>query len=406
MDAHMDWLLNLAARLRTNFYDTSVEGTIKLYLNQCIEDDSTIIQVDASALEQQAPFFIIAQDPKQVFYSIIERLRTELSDDEQSKFRPMSIITKLGSREFVLDVGGNQLIYAVSSKYTNDALVKSMICRSLYSIKRYFNQISQDTNTLLPEAVSLVDPADPTIVAGRSKAKQSSKHAFKLGAPGASSGKTGLKVRILSRLVEYVKSNPTFMGSLIYLNTLNDIDNHALDMIYSDPRCKDAVIDYIKLFVQETYDDYRFEINSHQGYHVPFDFRLRKLSCMVKHRKSGQIIYLVNLYNAATYDPIPSYRLISTGKQGKDTACQLIAHPLVRMRFIYLDQFFLSTKAKDNGVSHFDRMLHGMLESAHTDLKKSEGLPTWAGVYRDEGYDRNQENMRSNVDTPYEVILI
>lgn len=397
MDSHMDWLLSLAGQLRSKFYDTSIESTIKHYLEQCIQLDPSIKLIDGTWINQQAPLFIICSDPKQVFRSIIEQLQIDLSAEEQSKFRPLTIITKLANREFIFDIGGNQIIYGINSKFANDALIKSIICRNMYSLKQYFNQIVQDSNMLLPESIALVDPNMVT-TGGRIK-KKSPKRV-------ASTSKTGFKIKVLGRLVEYIKTNPMFMGSLIYLNTLNDIDNHAMDIIYSDNRAKDAVIDYLKLLIQSSYDDYRFEINSHQGYYVPFDFRLRKLSCMVKHRKSGQISYLVNLYNAATYDPIPSYRLINKGSD-KSVTCQLVAHPLVRMRFLYLDQFFLNSKSLDKGNSQFNQLLQQMLLEASNELKKDNSdKPIWVGIYRDEGYDKNQENMRSNVDMPYEVILI
>lgn len=397
----MDWLLSLAAHLRTKFYDTTIESTIKHYLMECIRVDPSIKLVDGTWLNQQAPLFIICSDPKQVFHFIIEQLKIDLPEAEQYKFRPLTIITKLAHREFVFDIGGDQIIYGISSKFANESLVKSIICRSMYSLKQYFSQINPESHTLLPESLDLLNPDTINLTTGGRPKKKSLKRV---------ASKTGFKVKVLGRLIEYIKTNPMFMGSLIYLNTLNDIDNHAMDIIYSDGRAKDAVVDYLKLLIQEYYQDYRFEINSHQGYYVPFDFRLRKLSCMVKHRKSGQTSYLVNLYNAATYDPIPSYRLIDSPKNIKGvstTTCQLIAHPLVRMRFLYLDQFFLASKSLDQGNSQFNRLLQTMLLEAYADLKKvSSGMPLWVGVYRDEGYDKNQENMRSNVDTPYEVILI
>lgn len=397
MDSHMDWLLSLAGQLRSKFYDTSIESTIKHYLDQCIQSDPSIKLIDGTLINQQAPLFIICSDPKQVFKSIIEQLKIDLPETEQSKFRPLTIITKLANREFIFDIGGNQIIYGINSKFANDALIKSIICRNMYSLKQYFNQIAPDSNMLLPESIALVDPN--TVVTGGRIKKKSPKRV-------TSTSKTGFKIKVLGRLVEYIKTNPMFMGSLIYLNTLNDIDNHAMDIIYSDGRAKDAVIDYLKLLIQNSYEDYRFEINGHHGYYVPFDFRLRKLSCMVKHRKSGQISYLVNLYNAATYDPIPSYRLINKGSD-KSVTCQLVAHPLVRMRFLYLDQFFLNSKSLDKGSSQFDQLLQQMLIEASIELKKDNSdKPLWVGIYRDEGYDKNQENMRSNVDIPYEVILI
>jgi hypothetical protein len=406
MDTHMDWLLSLAASLRSKFYDDSIETTIQKYLYQCISDDSSIKLVrDNSILNQSASMFIIADDPKQVFHVIVDQLKANLSESESVKFRPLTIITKLAEREYILDVNGNQIIYGITSKHADNELVKSIICRGMYSIKNYFNQLNTETNMITPESLEQINPEIDLLTyeavnGGRSKQKKSPKMSHK------PMPRVNIKIKILTQLVEYVKTNPMFMGSLIYLNTLDTVDNHAMDIIYSDQRAKDAVIDYIKLVVQQLYADYRFEINGHHGYFVPFDFRLRKVSCMMKHRKTGQTSYLVNLYNAATYDPIPSYRVIDGSKKTK--TCQLVAHPLVQMRFLYLDKFFLHSKADSaKSTDQFDSRLQAMLDESFTDLKKLKGVPPiWVGMYRDESYDRNQENMRSNVSMPYEVILI
>lgn len=393
MDTHMDWLLSLATSLRSKFYDDSVESIIKKYLYQCIDNNQSIkLVTNNNILNQHAPIFIIADNPKQVYHTIINQLRKDLTIDESIKFRPITIITKLANREYILDVNGNQIIYGVTSKYANNELIKSIICRGMYSIKNYFNQT--ETTAI---NIKLLDPqldlnADNSVNGGRSKQKKANKP----------TPRVSIKLKILTNLIQYVKSNSMFAGSLIYLNDLDSIDNRAIDIIYSDPRAKDAVIDYIKLTVQKLYHDYKFELNNHSGYFVPFDFRLRKLSCLIKHRKNDQTSYLVNLYNAATYDPIPSYRSI------EDNECKLIAHPLVQMRFLYLDKFFLHSKGisiKHN--NQFESYLQDMIQQAYNDLKKNTNkLPTWVGMYRDESFDRNQENLKSHIDTPYEVILI
>lgn len=399
MDRHMDWLLSLAGSVRARFYDDSIEATIKTYLADLAREDSTIKVLYDTPLNGSAPIVIIAKDPTATFRLIVNRLQEDLSEDEKKKFRPLTIITKLAHREFILDVAGNPIVYGIRGPAI-DSLSWAMICRHAYSIRNYFQYTDVETRAISPELLEAVAPEE--ISGGRSKR----------GAPKASNDskasndRESPKVRILGRLIEYIKGNSMFANALVYLNGLEDVDNHAMDLIYSDPRAKDAVVDYIKLMVQEIYSEYKFEINSHQSFSVPFDFRLRKLSCLIRHRKTNHTSYLVNLYNEATYNPIPSYRSMRT--TGGKATCRLMAHPLVRLRFLYLDLFFLQTKASsDKAQSQFETALRVMVQGAISDLKKvPEHAPTWAGIYRDEGYAKNQENMRSNIPMPYETIFI
>lgn len=400
MDKHMEWLLSLAASVRSKFYDDSIENNIKKYLYECIAEnkgtEESITVVTDSVLNGSAPFWIITNNPKKVYNAIIIKLQNNLSDTDKCKFRPLTIITKLANREFIFDIGGNQLIYGISSKYADDNLVKSIICRNMYMIKNYFDHVDNETHSLLPSAIEKIQ--NVTIDGGKRSHKKQKV-----------TPRINIKVKILGRLVDYVKTNSVCMNSLIYLNDLENVDNHAMDIIYSDNRAKDCVIDYLKLLVQNQYPDYKFEINPHQGYFVPFDFRLRKLSCLIKNRKTNQTSYLVNMYNAAMYDPIPSFRIMD--QKNKDTnACQLVAHPLVRLRFLYLDKFLLGSKDKSNGLqatNTFNMIIQKMIDTTINELINLKNrTPTWAGIYRDENYDRNQENMRSNIPVPYEVIII
>lgn len=393
----MEWLLSLAATVRSKFYDDSIENNIKKCLDECISEnkdtEESIIVVTNSVLNGSAPFFIITNNPKKVYNTIISKLQINLSDSDKCKFRPLTIITKLANREFIFDIGGNQLIYGISSKYADDNLVKSIICRNMYMIKNYFDHVDKETHSLLPTAIEKIQ--NVTIDGGKPKHKKQK-----------ITPRINIKVKILGRLVEYVKTNSICMDALIYLNDLESVDNHAMDIIYSDNRAKDCVIDYLKLLVQKQYPDYKFEINPHQGYFVPFDFRLRKLSCLIKNRKTNQTSYLVNMYNAAMYDPIPSFRLMDK----KNDGCQLIAHPLVRLRFLYLDKFLLGSKGTSNesqASNTFNAIIQKMIDTTIADLINLKNkTPTWAGIYRDENYDRNQENMRANIPVPYEVIII
>lgn len=395
MDKHIEWLLSLVESIKLNFYDDSIENNIKKYLNECVIERSsnqteqqTPIVVDNSILNGNAQFFLIANDPQQIYYDIIIKLKDNLSELDKCKFRPLTIITKLANREFIFDIAGNQIIYGISSKYVDNSILKSIYCRHIYMIKNYFNHIDKETHAILPTFIKQLTDDGTTTIGGHSKKIKNQKKQN-------STPRINIKIKILGRLVEYIKTNNICMNSLIYLNNIESIDNHAMDIIYSDNRAKSGVIDYLKLLIQEQYTDYKFEINPHQGYSIPYDFRLRKLSIYIKNRKTNQNSYLVNLYNTAMYDPIPSFKLNN----------QFIAHPLVRLRFLYLDQFLLNSSQKE--PSAFNTIIQKMIDNTLNDLINLKNkIPEWIGIYHDENYDRNQENMKSNVQIPYDVMLL
>lgn len=404
MDQHMEWILSLAANVRSQFQDKRVETLIGEYLKKIQTPIHSII-INTIINNNTCPYLIVSDDPKKAFYEIVDLARTSDSDQIKSLFKPITVITKLADREFMLDINGERMIYGIRSSFSNSALIKSMISRAMYSVKNYFELVDPDTHSMKPDALEMIDlqrSFDKDGGRSKKKRKLSSRQ------DNSNTPRVNVKIKILSRLIAYVKANQLLTNSLIYLNTMDQIDNHALDIIYNDTRIKDAVIDYLKLLVEQEYSEFTFEYNPHKGFFVPYDFRLRKLSCYIKHKKSGQNNYLVNLYNSAMYDPIPAYKLTD-----HTDICQLIAHPLVKLRFLYLDLYLLNSKlnitkdaSQQSTHSTFASIIHTMIESAYRELAQISKTPFWIGMYRDENYDRNQENMKQRVEVPFEVIII
>ncbi len=396
----MEWLLTLAKSVQSHFYNPQIETTIKNILDKILQESefsSSTMLITNTALNQGAPFFLLTPDPKKIFNTIVDRLRSDLSETDRLSFRPITIITKLAQREFIFDVSGNKIIYGVSSKFADANLVRSLICNQVSSLKTYFNLIEPDTNRLLPTVINTINESTE-VLGGRSNHQKRHK-------PNPSASRISIKLKILSKMVAYVKANIAFAGSLVYINGLNDIDNHAMDLIFSDYRTRDAIVDYLKLVVKQLYPDYKFELNPHKGFEVAYDFRLRKTSCAIRNIKTDQVSYLVNMYNSGTYSPTPAYRNIDSTTKDAPT-CQLVAHPLVRLRFLYLDISMLDAKTLDKTAGQFRQTLYGMINTAIEDLIAVNSRPTWVGIYRDEGYDKNQENMRANLIAPFQVILI
>ncbi len=387
---YIEWLLNLATSIHSKFYDDTIENTIEKYINEYIKNNNNSCKlIKNTILNNDSPFFIISKDIKSLYYFIIKKIKENLSSDEKSKFKPLTIITKLEYKEYVLDISGNIIIYGVNSNYFDDNLTKSMICKSLYSVKNYFNQINKDNNLILNDSIT------PILNNTNKLNKQIVNKQV--------NNKLNIKIKILNNLINYIKNNSNISESIIFLTDIKYIDNHAMDMIFSDYKTKDSIVDYLKTSIKMSYsNDYLFEYNDHKNYFIPYDFRLKKLSCFIKHRKTNQVIYLINLYNTATYDPIPCYKIIDDKKN-----YELTAHPLVKLRFLYLDKYFLNSIMENKTkISSFELLLDLMINEELNKLKKNDKAPIWCGMYRDEKYDKNQKNMRYQTMLPYEIVIV
>lgn len=384
MDQYLDQLLATVSSVQSYFYDKRVEELIKEYLGKV--KSPVHATVSGTILNNgTCPLLIIATNPKEVFHEIISQVRK--SEIAKPLFRPITIITKLANSEFIFDVNGDSLIYAISAGSSNEALVNSLTCRYMYTIKNFFNLVD-DSGKMTDDAMQ----AFSQLVGGKKNKKRSKPK---------QSARINVKLDMLTKLMVFVQSNTMLMKSTIYLNTLEDVDNHALDIIYTDLRSRQLIIDYLRAQVNTA--DYTFGFNSHTNYYVPYDFRLRKFSCFIKNNRSGQTSYLVNLYNSASYEPIPCYNIGTLA-----SSCQLQAHPLVMLRFLYLDLHFLHSKTDKNKSvdGAFENRMEAMQQATLSHLKNIHKIPTWIGIYKDEVYDRNQENMRQVVEMPFETILV
>lgn len=385
MDCHMDWLLSLANSLQSNFLNIDARVFIKKYLLNVKQGHF----LENSPLLKQSIFVLFAPNPIEVFKSIAKDLSNDLTDDQKIKFKPIIFITKLVDREYVFDVAGSQMIYGIKCEKPTDAIIKAAICQTQYAVSNYFNNLSIETRLISDEILQWCSPEN--VIGGKpSKHKKikTSDSSFKH------------KLNIIQRMMGYIRNNPILNNIVAYANTTKDIDQHALDIIYSDPRAKDAIIDYLKLLINEKYSDYKFEYNAHPHYEIPLDFRLKKFSCMMRHRDTNKIIYLTNMFNSACYEPIPCFREIYA-----DKTCELYTHPLVQLRLLYIDLHFL--QISNSNSDHFKRIIGKMLQRAYDQLcNKQPDSISWLGYHKDVAFDRNRENMRSNATNLYEHIFI
>lgn len=406
MDKHLQWLLSLAQKVQSQFVDTKSKVVAEEYLLKSFHEKKhpKYQLIKESLLNHTATMILFSESPVDEFKEVIEALKS-LPDEDKQKLKPLTIITKLANREFILDVAGSQVIYGVKVKSPTPHMVSAAICRMLYSVQEFFNSSITNHETrpkfqeaFLNELNSVISFSHEPIFGGKRRShnqqRKSSKPKY------VSSFDT--KVAVLTRLNTYLRNNETLSAAIIYVNDMSDIDNHALDLMYTEPRIKDAVVDYLKLLISEYYKDYKFEYNSHATFSIPLDFRLKKFSCMMRNTKTNKIIYLVNLYNSASYEPIPVLKDISKDKYS------LIAHPIVRIRFILIDLHLLQSVANtaSDKSTAFNKTLTDMLHKHARELFTIDKKPYWVGFYKDESYMRNQENMKTPGFIAYEPYVI
>ncbi len=406
MDRHLQWLLSLAQRVQSHFVDTKTKTIIEEYLFKLLNESkhSKYYLLKDSLLNHTATMVLFSESPVDDFKHLIESLKT-LNDEDKQKLKPLTIITKLANREFILDIAGSQVIYGVKVKSPTSYAISAANCRYLYSAQEFssnsitnYDTRSKSQDTFIKELNSVVAIPSESIFGGKKRNRNrdygSSKPKF------ASS--FDIKVAVLNRLNTYLRNNETLSAAIIYVNDMSDIDNHALDLMYTELRMKDAVIDYLKLLISEQYKDYKFEYNAHPTFSVPLDFRLKKFSCMMRNTKTNKLIYLVNLYNSASYEPIPVHKDISKDKYS------LIAHPIVKIRFVLIDLHLLQGVANtaSNKSESFNKTLVSMLHKNTKDLFNDDKKTYWVGFYKDESYARNQENMKTPMFIAYEPYII
>lgn len=409
MDRHLTWLLSLATTVHHKFMNSNVEQLVKSYIVEHAKTNphETII-ITNTMLNDSAPLLVLSNNASKMFDSIIESIKTNRDSIDMSIFKPTTIITKLSDLEYIFDVAGSRIVYAINvssspidNLHIDISLVRSMMCKQMSSLKYYFKHINKDSNQILASSINELsyDLEHSIIKGGKKKVHKKNTKAAK-----PQSDRSSVKTIIIKRMIEYVKINTICMDSLIYVTGIDQIDNHAMDIIFSDYRVKDCIIDYFKLIIKEQFKDYKFEMNPHKQFNVPGDYRLTKFSCMIKNKKTNQVSYLVNLYNNAIYDPIPCYRMNvpSTLKHDseKQNGSYLKAHPLVHLRYLYLDKYFLNIKGSTPSTDKFNSIVQSMIDSTFDDLNiVTNKVPIWIGTHRDENFDKNQENMKSNTES-------
>ena len=394
LDMKLSFLLDIAKKIQSSLSTNIDSNEIVKIVLQAVKKHNAIVAHDVIASDGYE-FMIISAEPVKVFYDIIQLLRDANSKKYQDSYNPINIITKLVDREFLLDTGGIRMCYGVNATVPSNYLLKSFACRIISSVRSYYNYVNSESFVIDRHKVEELHPLydyqtkKNRILGGKKKTKTTKEK------------RTGnVRINILSRLIEYIRGNSVISNGLIIVNELNECSSSAINIIYTENKFKDAVIDYLKLLIADSYSSSTFKAFLHADFSIPYDFMMKKYSCLMNDKTTNQATYIANLYNCATYDPIPCVKSVI-----RESFIH-IAHPLIKLRFLYIDMFMIEHKTRSTEPIHHEKINQSKMLKAFYDLETFDLTPIWVGYYKDETYEMNKLNLKMKMTNPIETDFI
>ncbi len=390
LETKLTWLLGIAKKVQQYFKPTPDALTL-LIQKTCKKRDALIATQKAACDTYQ--MMIISDDPRSLLIDVITQMRTKKDTAFQDSINPITIIAKLYEREYIFDVNGTRICYVIKSSVASNSLMKSIACRSIYNIRNYQGYIDSDSNAIKSEILNELYPEfsyendTKAILGGKKK---------KVFTP-AEKSVSMIRLNIISRLKDYIRNNLSISQGLIFVHDLHESKESAISIIYTGYKYKEAVVDYLKLLIVDSYKDYKFKSFLHSDFYVPHDFRMKKYSLLINDKVTSQPIYLVNMYNCAEYEPVPCVKSII-----HDSYLN-IAHPLVKLRFMYIDMYMLEHKTKS---TKHENMFKNRISDVINAIIQYDKTPTWIGNYVDEDYEKSKFNMSKKDATLIETHIV
>ncbi len=169
-----------------------------------------------------------------------------------------------------------------------------------------------------------------------------------------------------------------------------------MNLTYSDFKYKTAIVDYLKLLIAETYPQYKFKSFLHADFAIPYDFKLKKHSCLVNDKNTMEPLYLLNMYKLASYDPIQA-------SQGSIR----YAHPLIKYRILYIDLYMVDRKLNTTkAIDEYDQAYTKKFINTFEEVLKYEEEINWSGIYVNDAYEKTEYNQSMNMSNPIRNIIV
>lgn len=372
MDTQLKRILEIAQRVQAFFQSNSDEIL-----------DAVRAATAASAVAHNRiacdgnMFMVVAEDPPAVFNQIIANIR-KCSAAVREKANPITILTKLVDAEYMLDVNGTRLCYGLRASVASQFLLKAVACKILSSVHGFYAHLDAEKKCLtgIDEVQPDFDYAAPV---GGSKKKRN-----RVAKPAAAR-RASPRQDIIQHLHAFVQEHADIAKGIIFVGEIEEAQFGAANIIYTDRRFRDAIIDFIKLYVQQSVPDVRFKAFLHNDFHIPYDFQLTKHSCLINDVHTDKPTYIANLYNIAAHMPVPC---IADGPL-------LTAHPIIKLRLLYVDMFVAEHKTREVAPKKHVQAYAHKLQLTFDAVQTATEPPIWVGYYTDEAHAKIQVNMRS-----------
>ena len=394
IDMKLSILLGIAEKVQSYLFNRNDSNVINDIVNKAISEEIAVVAHNNIASETYQ-FMIAGPNPKEILTRIVELIKLADSNSFKDNFNPINIITKLIDREYMLDVGGTRICYAVMSPVPSQYLLKSFACRRIASVNSYFDFVDDTTSIMNKDMIVEIHPEynyqikdNQSIEGGRKVHKLKEKK------------NQNVRIDILSRLVEYVRNNSTIASGIIFVEDIQECNKSAMNIFFTEWKFKDAIVDYLKLLIADAYGAFSFKAFLHADFNVPYDFRMTKFSCLITDKTTKQTTYLANLYNNATYEPLPCVKSII-----RHSYIQM-CHPIVKLRMLYIDMFIVEQKVGIENAKSFEKLYVNKMAKAFNEIQTYDNTPTWVGFFIEESYAKLKYNMKNRMTDPINTILI
>lgn len=390
LESKLHSILEVAARVGS--YLSWSSNTVFSVVESSAKKHNAIYSKENLTASDGYMFMLLCNDPKQLLLDIIEGIKGLKLKDKH--INPVYLFTKLANKEYMLDLNGIRLCYALKVDPVSEAVLKAAACRHITMVRNFFNCIDPATNRLLDDKVKELHPdfsyMSNSITGGKSRPRDRKKE------NNFSYNQKKLRLTLISRLIEYVRNNSAIAKGIIFVNDISECETSAINIVFTDLKYKDAVSDYLKLLIETDFKDCSFKTFKHADFDVPYDFRMNKYSCMLNQKNVLQPLYIANLYNIGHYDPIPCIKQIA------DETFINVAHPLMKLRLLYIDVFMLEKKAHKT-MPLDNNIFREKLLSAYEEVIQYQKTPNWVGFYKDEPYEKNKHNFTSGLQSSIEA---
>ena len=385
MNSQIEWLLSLAKIIQPKLTDVvAMEKIVEQFINKTIEThtDSTLVDKMHEVIDADYKYIIFTKDP----YGFAKLFTKYILDYEKEHktfwFKPITIITKLIRKEYLIDFNSSKLIYLIQANTSNQFLIDSIIFKKLANVKIFFKL----DKVHLTSYIKLFNSKFNDIPLAN-KSKTFGNHKL---------SSQNIRYQILNKLFSELKIDEyDSYNNLILVDKFDNVNFKALDIIYSKLTIKDIINKKLNKIINELYPDFTFKEVTHNNHYTPNDFRMKKFTFFLEKNKFK--IYLVNMYNVGTYDPIPCY--LQPNKNIYNS------HPFVSLRFLLLElnvlnMLELSGTNINVQTNEYKNQISGLIKNICTELLKSydDKLPKWIGYYRDEDYAKIKYNQMNNTD--------